>query len=80
MIGATALSAHAAKLEAAANAGDGVTIKTDHDSMMEEYAVVTAFIRSVIPKESAGSEDDKVTEFTPDDDVMEFVPARDGED
>ena len=75
MIGATALSLRAGKLEAAANAGDSGTIKTEHDLLMEEYEVVTAVIRSVIPKEELGSDDDGVTEFSPDDEVMEFLPS-----
>ena len=79
MIGATALSMRAAKLEAAANAGDSVSIMTEHEAMMEEYEVVTAFIRSVVPKEERNSDDSGVTNFSPDDEVMEFLPSDDGE-
>ena len=79
MIGATALSMRAAKLEAAANAGDSVSIMTEHEAMMEEYEVVTAFIRSVVPKEERNSDDSGVTNFSPDDDVMEFLPSDDGD-
>ena len=79
MIGATVLSAHAAKLEAAANDGDSVTIKTEHDNIMEEYELLTAVIRSVIPKEELTPEDDSVKEFSPDDDIMEFFPSEDGD-
>ena len=78
MIGATALSMRAGKLEAAANAGDSGTIKTEHDLLMEEYEVVTAVIRSVIPKDGLDPDDNEVTEFPPDDDVMEFLPGEDG--
>ena len=77
MIGATALSLRAGKLEAAANAGDSGTIKTEHDLLMEEYEVVTAVIRSVIPKAELNSDDNAVTEFTPDDEIMEFLPNKD---
>ena len=77
MIGATALSLRAGKLEAAANAGDSGTIKTEHDLLMEEYEVVTAVIRSVVPKEELNSDDNTVTEFSPDDEVMEFLPSED---
>jgi len=77
MIGATALSLRAGKLEAAANAGDSGTIKTEHDLLMEEYEVVTAVIRSVIPKEELNSDDNTITEFSPDDEVMEFLPSED---
>ena len=80
MIGATALSVRAAKLEAAANDGDAATIVTEHDAMMEEYEVVTAVIRSVIPREELNSNENGVTEFSPDDEVMEFLPNEDEED
>lgn len=80
MIGASALSLRAAKLEAAANAVDSGTIKTEHDMLMEEYEVVTAVIRSVIPKSELNSEDDGVTEFSPSDDVMEFLPSSEIDD
>ena len=75
MIGASALSMRAAKLEAAANAADSGTIKTEHNILMEEYEVVTAVIRSVIPKSELNPEDSSVTEFSPDDEVMEFLPS-----
>ena len=80
MIGATALSMRAAKLEAAANAGDIVSIMTEHEAMMEEYEVVTAVIRSVVPKEELNSDESGVTNFSPDDDVMEFLPSDEGDD
>ena len=79
MIGAMVLSAHAAKLEAAANDGDSETIRNDHDNVMEEYELLTAVIRSVIPKEELSSEDDSVKEFSPDDEIMEFLPSEDGD-
>jgi len=75
MIGATALSMRAGKLEAAAEAGDVGAIKTDHDNMMEEYEVVTAVIRSIIPKEELNSDESGATEFAAEDDVMEFLPS-----
>ena len=80
MIGASALSMHAAKLEAAANAADSGTIRTEHNTLMEEYEVVTAVIRSVIPKSELNPEDSSVTEFSPDDEVMEFLPSDFNED
>ena len=79
MIGATALSMRAAKLEAAAEAGDGGAVRTDHDNMMEEYEVLTAVIRSVIPKEELTPEDNSIKEFSPDEDIMEFLPSEDKE-
>ncbi|MCR4556414.1 MAG: response regulator [Saccharofermentans sp.] len=79
MIGASALSMRAAKLEASANEGDSGTINAEHDSMMEEYGVVTAVIRSVIPKEALTPEDSDITEFSPSEDIMEFLPVDDNE-
>ena len=79
MIGATALSMRAAKLEAAANSGDSAVIKTEHDGLMEEYEVVTAVIRSVVPKEELSSDESGVTNFSPDDEVMEFLPSDEGD-
>ena len=80
MIGASALSMRAAKLEAAANASDSGTIRTEHNTLMEEYEVVTAVIRSVIPKSELTPEDSSVTEFSPNDEVMEFLPSDFNED
>ena len=80
MIGATSLSKLASKLETAANSVDAGTIKTEHDSMMEEYEVVTAVIRSLIPKEALSSDDVDVTEFAPGEDVLEFLPNDDNND
>ena len=80
MIGAGALSMRAAKLEAAANAEDSGTLKTEHNGLMEEYEVVTAVIRSVIPKAGLTPEEGSVKEFSPDDEIMEFLPSDDSED
>ena len=77
MIGATSLSKLASKLEAAANSVDAGTIKTEHDSMMEEYEVVTAVIRSLIPKDALSSDDVDVTEYSPGEDILEFLPNDD---
>ena len=75
MIGASALSMRAAKLEAAANAVDSGTIYTEHDSMMEEYELMTAVIRSVIPKTALDPDNDNIKEYSPSEDVMEFLPG-----
>ncbi len=80
MIGASALSVRAAKLEAAANISDTGTIHTEHDTMMEEYEVVTAVIRSLIPKSATDPENDDIKEFSPSDDIMEFLPGGDNEE
>ncbi len=75
MIGASALSMRAAKLESAANSEDFGTIRTEHDSMMEEYEVMTAVIRSAIPKNAMDTDNDNVTEYSPDEDIIEFLPG-----
>ena len=75
MIGATALSMRAAKLEAAANLADTGTIHTEHDSMMEEYEVLTAVIRSFVPKSATDPENDDIKEYSPSEDIMEFLPG-----
>ena len=80
MIGASALSVRAAKLEAAANISDTGTIQTEHDNMMEEYEVLTAVIRSLIPKSATDPENDDIKEFSPSDDIMEFLPGGDNEE
>ena len=77
MIGASALSMRAAKLEAAANSVDSGTIHAEHGSMMEEYELMTAVVRSVIPKTALDPDDDNVTEYSPSDDIMEFLPGGD---
>ncbi|MBR3057926.1 MAG: response regulator [Clostridiales bacterium] len=80
MIGAEVLSEQAAKLEAAANAGDAGTIRQEHDSMMEKYEAVAGAIASLIPSKDE-SETDDVMEFAPgDDDIMEFLPKSDSDE
>ena len=66
MIGAVELSEKAAKLEACANAGDAVTIRREHDAMMESYLKTANTIKSVIG--SAGNSDDgyEIMEFWPE--------------
>lgn len=75
MIGATALSVRAAKLEAAADNSDTGTINIEHAAMMEEYEVLTAVIRSFLPKTETESGNDDIKEFSPGDDIMEFLPG-----
>ena len=79
MIGASALSVRAAKLEAAANIADTGTIRTEHDTMMEEYEELSAVIRSFVPKSATDPENDDIKEFSPSDDIMEFLPGGDEE-
>ena len=69
MIGALALSEQAAKLEAAANAGDGNTIRYEHDSMMQRYEEVVNAIKSLgSESEPDSGDDDEIMEFLPDPD------------
>ena len=75
MIGASALSMRAAKLETAANEEDTGTIQTEHAPMMEEYEVLTAVIRSVIPKSASDPDNDDIKEYSPAEDIMEFLPG-----
>ena len=65
MIGATLLSEMAAKLETAANAGNGDAILAGHDDMMERYDKVISAICSVITLEEAPEEDGDIMEFAP---------------
>ena len=75
MIGAADLSERAARLEAAASAGDGATIKREHDSLMSEYDAVIAAIHTVLPDTASPENGGDILEFTPgEDDVMEFLP------
>ena len=80
MIGASALSMRAAKLENAANEEDTGTIQTEHGSMMEEYEVLTAVIRSVIPKSALDPDNDDIKEYSPAEDIMEFLPGGAGDE
>ena len=76
MIGALSLSERFAKLEAAANAEDAGTIRSEHDVVMKAYESVTGAILSLIgPDSSTGSDDGDVMEFSPSEDVIEFLPS-----
>ena len=67
MIGALALSEQAAKLEAAANAGDGKTIRYEHDSMMQKYEDVVDAIKALSQdSDNDSGDDDEILEFMPD--------------
>ena len=65
MIGATRLSEAAAKLEAAANSGDGDTILAGHDAMMDGYHKVISAICSVITIEEGPKDEGDIMEFSP---------------
>ncbi len=67
MIGAEDLSKEAARLEAAANAGDGAAIREAHRSLMERYAAVTAAILEILPPaEPSAADTEDVLEFAPE--------------
>jgi len=67
LIGAMELSEHAARLEAAAKDGDGETIRSEHDSLMEKYDKVTETIRTIIPEEELKEDEIEIMEFWPEE-------------
>ena len=76
MLGAAELSELAARIEAAANAGDGEAIRAEHDAMMAQYETAVNAIRSMEPEaDGAAGNDDGALEFLPEEgDVLEFTP------
>ena len=72
MLGAGDLSAAAARLEAAANSGDGDTIRNEHEKMLAGYEIVAGAIRSF-----AGTPE---AEVDPEAGVFEFEPDEKGQD
>ena len=75
MIGASALSEHAARMEKAAEEGDGRTIGAEHAALLAEYAAVLQAVRALLPEtETAPAGDGEALEFMPDDGVLEFAP------
>ena len=67
MIGAAALADAAATLEAAANAGDGETVRTAGTAMLETYEATASAIRAAVgaPAPSDGNGDGEIMEFLP---------------
>ena len=78
-IGAAELSELAARMEAAANAGDGEAIRAEHDAMMAQYETAVNAIRSVESEaDGAAGDDDGALEFLPEEEsVLEFLPEED---
>ena len=70
MIGADALADTAARLEAAANEGNGAVIAEAHDAMLAAHAAVLRAIRLALPPEEASA--------APEGDALEFLPEEDG--
>jgi glycosidase len=65
-IGASALSDIAAKLEAAADAGDLAAHQGDHQRLLEEYSATVAAIRSIVPLPEQKHDDEEIMEFLPE--------------
>jgi len=65
-IGATALSEIAAKLEAAADAGDLAILQRDHQRLLEQYNMTVAAIRSIIPLSEEKHNEEEILEFMPE--------------
>ena len=75
MIGATALSEQAARLEAASSDKDVDTILAEHDSMMEKYKAVARAIFTMIPEAESQAARSGAMEFKPTKGVvLEFNP------
>jgi CheY-like chemotaxis protein len=68
MIGATALSKAAARLEAAADAGDFATVREEHGRLCADCVRLCDGIRDF---SGAG---EKQTDVPPDDEILEFFP------
>ncbi|MBR3461545.1 MAG: response regulator [Clostridiales bacterium] len=67
MIGAVALSELAAKLENAANAEDDVTIRAEHNTLMEKLNGIIRAIGAVAPDVEPIDEESEILEFLPED-------------
>ena len=68
MIGATALSKTAARLEAAADAGDSATIRDEHGRLCADCVRLCDGIRDF-----SGTEEER-TDVPSDDEILEFMP------
>ncbi len=74
MIGAVTLSEKAAQLEAAANSGDIGLIHSEHPEVISLYEQITETIISTIKVPATSDDDGGIMEFSPSEDVMEFLP------
>ncbi|MBP5745090.1 MAG: response regulator [Lachnospiraceae bacterium] len=75
MIGALKLSELAAKMEEAADNGDGDFIRMNHELMMSGYDNIVLAISRLIPVTEVSDDDDDIMEFAPaGDDAIEFLP------
>ena len=89
MIGAEKLSEEAKNLEAAAKAGDGIFIQTNHEKVMKEYEKLSNGILALFesveefqPEEPENGweevlefgPEEEVLEFDPEEEILEFVP------
>ena len=66
MIGATALSETAARLEAAADAGQAEVILKAHDDMIERDAALAGIIEGSLGTQARSAADDEILEFLPE--------------
>ena len=67
MIGALSLAERAARLEAAADRGDGSAVAREHEALLEEFVQVRAAIRDRLPAPTEA-------EFPSGEAVLEFLP------
>ena len=79
MIGATAISDMAKKLEEYSKGGDEAAIRRLHPEFMPQYEALLRTINRALGREqvpAGSSEDDEILEFAPDtdDEVLEFAP------
>ena len=67
MIGAVSLSELAARLEAAANSEDDVTIRAEHNTLMDKFSSVVKAIGTVASDIEPIDEESEILEFLPED-------------
>ena len=67
MIGASALSEQAARLEAASSAGDADALRKEHEDMLVRYQGLSRRILAVVPALQTGNGEDDILEFEPEE-------------
>ena len=68
MVGATALSKEAARLEAAADAGDLLTVREEHERLCADCARLCEDISGLYGSQK------RRTDVPSDDEILEFLP------
>ncbi len=66
-VGAEDLSEQAARLEAAANAGDTAALQAEHGALLERYSDLLTAILAVFPEETSAAGEEEVLEFYPEE-------------